>query len=85
MIAVMVGVGLALLPGQTIEPSSTTIAQTLPEPEIATTSTSLAAASQAVMSEKTFSVVPASGLDGFTQFAGPIEFDGKYWIAGNFS
>jgi len=85
MIAVMVGGGLALLPGQTIEPSSTTAAQALPEPEIATTSTSLAAASQAVMSEKTFSLVPASGLEGFIQFAGPIEFDGKYWIAGNVS
>jgi len=58
--------------------------QSLADPVIATTSTTLAATSQAVMSDDTFSLMPASGLDGFIQFAGPIEFDGKYWIAGNY-
>ena len=85
LIAVMVAAGVALLPGQSLEPSGTTAAEALPEPEIATTSTRLAATSQAVMSDETFSLVPASGLDGFIQFAGPVEFDGKYWIVGNYS
>ena len=84
MIGLTVVVGLALLPGQTeAVPSNTTSAQALPEPEMATTSTSLAPASQAVMSDATFSLIPAAGLDGFVQFAGPVEFDGRFWIAGN--
>jgi hypothetical protein len=85
LIGLMVIAGIALLPGQDAEPSATTDAQVLPEPEFATTSTTLAAASQAVMSDETFSLVPASGLDGFIQFAGPVEFNGQYWIAGNSS
>jgi hypothetical protein len=83
-IALMVAVGLTLLPRPTIESSNTTGARALPEPELATTSTTLAEVSQAVMSDDTFSLIPASGLDGFIQFAGPIEFDGKYWVAGNY-
>jgi len=82
-IGVMVTAGLALLPGETVEPTSTTSDQALPEPETATTITSLPAVSQAVVTDETFSLIPAAGLDGFTQFAGPIEFDGRYWIAGN--
>jgi len=86
VIGLTVVVGLALLPGQTeAAPSNTTSAQALPEPEMATTSTSLAAASQAVISDATFSLIPAAGLDGFVQFAGPVEFDGRFWIAGNSS
>ncbi|HUP14883.1 MAG TPA: hypothetical protein VM848_02345 [Acidimicrobiia bacterium] len=82
-IGVLVMGGLALLPGETVEPTSTTSDQALPEPESATTSTPLPAVSQAVVSDETFSLIPAAGLDGFIQFAGPIEFDGRYWIAGN--
>jgi hypothetical protein len=82
-IGVMVTGGLALLPGETVEPTSTTSDQALPEPETATTSTPLQAESQAVVSDETFSLIPAAGLDGFIQFAGPIEFAGRYWIAGN--
>lgn len=85
MIAVMVGGGLALLPEDTIEPPTAETPQILPEPESATTSTTLAAISQAVMSDDTFSLMPASGLDGYVQFAGPIEFSGKHWIAGNYA
>jgi hypothetical protein len=82
-IGVMVTGGLAMLPGETVAPTSTTSAQALPQPETATTSTPLPAESQAVVSDETFSLIPAAGLAGFTQFAGPIEFDGRYWIAGN--
>jgi hypothetical protein len=82
-IGVMLAGGLALLPGETVQPTSTTSDQALPKPETATTSTPLPAESQAVVTDETFSLIPAAGLDGFTQFAGPIEFDGRYWIAGN--
>jgi hypothetical protein len=78
----MVAGGLALLPGETVEPSSTTTEQVLPEPESATTDTTLATVSEAVMSDETFSLMPAAGLDGFVQFAGPIEFDGRFWVVG---
>ena len=83
-IAMMIGVGLALLPGQAVEPSTTTAgSQALPKPELATTSTTLGAVSLGAMSHDTFTLLPASGLEGFVQFAGPVEFDGRYWIAGN--
>jgi hypothetical protein len=82
-IAVMVAGGIALLPGETIEPTSTTSEQALPQPESATTSSPLPAESQAVVSDETFSLIPVAGLDGFIQLVGPVEFDGTYWIAGN--
>ena len=82
-IGVMATGGIALLPEPTVEPTSTTSEQALPQPETATTGTPLPAVSQAVVTDETFSLIPAAGLEGFTQFAGPIEFDGRYWIAGN--
>jgi hypothetical protein len=82
-VAAMAAGGLALLPGETVEPTSTTSDQALPEPETATTGTPLPDESQAVVSDETFSLIPAAGLDGFTQFAGPVEFGGRYWLAGN--
>ena len=83
-IGVILTGGLALLPGGTTQPTSTTSSdQALPEPETATTGATLPAESQAVVSDETFSLIPAAGLDGFTQFAGPIEFNGLYWIAAN--
>jgi hypothetical protein len=82
-IGVMVTGGVALLPGETVEPTSTTSEQALPAPETATTSSQLPAESQAVVTDQTFSLIPAAGLDGFIQFAGPVEFDDRYWIAGN--
>jgi hypothetical protein len=82
-IGVMAAGGLALLPGEPVTPASTTSEQVLPEPETATTTSPLPAVSQAVVSDQTFSLIPAAGLDGFTQLAGPVEFDDRYWLAGN--
>lgn len=83
LIGVLATGGISLLPGPTVEPTSTTSNQALPPPEPATTSTPLPAVSQAVVTDETFPLTPAAGLEGFTQFAGPVEFDGRYWIAGN--
>ena len=83
MLAVMIGGGLALLPGEAIEPPTTAPTPVLPTPDLATTSTTLARTSVAVMSDDTFSLVPVRGLDGFLHLVGPVEFGGRYWIAGN--
>ena len=83
LLSVMVGGGLALLPGEAIEPPTTAPTPVLPTPDLATTSTTLARTSVAVMSEDTFPLVPVRGLDGFVNLVGPVEFGGRYWIAGN--
>lgn len=83
LIGAMATGGISLLPGPAVEPTSPTSDQALPRPETATTGTPLPAVSQAVVTDETFSLLPAAGLEGFTQFAGPVEFGGRYWIAGN--
>ena len=77
--------GLAFFPEDSSAPPVTTAPQLLPTPDVATTSTTLAATSVALMSDDSFPLTPASGLEDFVQLVGPVEFNGKHWIIGNHS
>ena len=81
LVVVMVAGGIALLPQDPVETPTTAAPQLLPTPEIATTTTTLAPATVGMMSNDTFSLTPARGLEGFAGLVGPIEFHGKDWIA----
>jgi hypothetical protein len=83
VVAAVIATGLALIPENATETTTTEGARPLPEPEMATTSTTLGETSVGLMSDATFSLSPTSGLDGFARVAGPVEFEGKYWMAGN--
>ena len=80
----MVAGGIALIPGGSLDPPATTaIEPVLPAPELATTSTTLPAASVAVMSDNTVSLTPTAGLEGFLRLTRPVAFNGRHWIVGN--
>lgn len=84
----LVALGIALIPGDESPPADEATIdyptlESLGEPVVATTSTTLRAVSDAVMSDSTFALIPTRGLDGFAGIAGPIEFGGRWWVAGN--
>jgi hypothetical protein len=81
LVSVMVAGGVALLPQDAVETPTTAARQLLPTPEIATTTTTLAPATVGMMSNDTFSLAPARGLEGFAYLVGPIQFHGKDWLA----
>ena len=81
MVSVMIAGVVALLPQDVEEQPTTAAPRLLPTPEIATTTTTLAPATVGMMSNDTFSLAPARGLEGFAHIVGPIEFHGKDWIA----
>jgi hypothetical protein len=84
MVGAMIGGGLALIPGNSIEPPATTATgPVLPAPGLASTTTTLGATTRAVMSDTAVSLTPASGLEGFDQLTRPVDFNGKHWIVGN--
>ena len=83
VVAAVIATGLALIPENSTETTTIASPRPLPEPEMATTSTTLGETSVGLMSDATFSLSPTSGLEGFSHVAGPVAFEGKYWMAGN--
>ncbi|MGQ0849414.1 MAG: hypothetical protein ACT4OP_09900 [Actinomycetota bacterium] len=82
VLALVLMTGLALIP--TSEPDNAPPEdETLRRPEEATTTTARPQSRVAVVGEERFALMRASGLDGYVSFAGPVEFQGRHWMAAN--
>jgi hypothetical protein len=79
--ALAISAGGFLLPGGEEAVDHTTSIDSLPEPEVAITTTTLAPSSVAVIGQDTFSLIPVGGLDGYARITGPVAFNHSYWVA----
>jgi hypothetical protein len=80
-LAALLVAGVALVPGAKPTPSATTVDLTLPQPVVATSTIPVAPRAVAVLSDENFALIPVTDLDGFANFAGPVEFQGRQWVA----
>ena len=82
-VAAIIGGGVVLLSQNAVEVPTSAPRQLLPTPEEVTTSTTLEGLTVGVMSEKRFPLTRAGEVNDFSDLIGPVQFAGKYWIAGN--
>jgi hypothetical protein len=74
--------GLALVPGNDTAPTTTQVDLTLQKPAIASSTIPVLPGVVSVVTDDRFPLIPVADLSGYTRLIGPVEFDGRFWVAG---